>query len=207
MHDEVPDCFFCLNNPYFVGIMWRFTIALIFLFILIRVIYFRYSGKEKFLFSLFLMGIIAFFIVSILRSVYIEMGMGFGLFAVFSILRLRTRNFTEKDMAYTFTTFGIAVVNSLKLVKFPLLGVLIINIIIVLAAYLLEEFVLKYKIETHEIIYDKLELLKPEKKEKLLQDVSLKTGKEILKIKIRRINYKRKRALLDVYYKDKNHIN
>jgi hypothetical protein len=110
-------------------------------------------------------------------------------------------------MAYTFTTFGIAVVNSLKLVKFPLLGVLIINIIIVLAAYLLEEFVLKYKIETHEIIYDKLELLKPEKKEKLLQDVSLKTGKEILKIKIRRINYKRKRALLDVYYKDKNHIN
>jgi hypothetical protein len=153
------------------------------------------------------MGIIAFFIVSILRSVYIEMGMGFGLFAVFSILRLRTRNFTEKDMAYTFTTFGIAVVNSLKLVKFPLLGVLIINIIIVLAAYLLEEFVLKYKIETHEIIYDKLELLKPEKKEKLLQDVSLKTGKEILKIKIRRINYKRKRALLDVYYKDKNHIN
>ena len=207
MHDEVPDCFFCLNNPYFVGIMWRFTIALIFLFILIRVIYFRYSGKEKFLFSLFLMGIIAFFIVSILRSVYIEMGMGFGLFAVFSILRLRTRNFTEKDMAYTFTTFGIAVVNSLKLVKFPLLGVLIINIIIVLTAYLLEEFVLKYKIETHEIIYDKLELLKPEKKEKLLQDVSLKTGKEILKIKIRRINYKRKRALLDVYYKDKNHIN
>jgi hypothetical protein len=197
--------FYDLTNPAFVGIIWRFLIAVVFLFILIRIIYFRYSGKEKFLFSLFLMGIIAFFIVSILRSVYIEMGMGFGLFAVFGLLRLRTRNFTEKDMAYTFTVFGVAVVNSLKLVKFPLLGVLIINIIIVLAAYLLEEFVLKYKIETHEIIYDKLELLKPEKKDKLLQDVSLKTGKEISRIKIRRINYKRKRALLDIYYKEKNH--
>jgi hypothetical protein len=197
------DTFYDLTNQAFVGIMWRFAIALIFLFILIRVIYFRYSGKEKFLFSFFLMGIIAFFIVSILRSVYIEMGMGFGLFAVFGLLRLRTRNFTEKDMAYTFTVFGIAVVNSLKLVKFPLLGVLIINIIIVLAAYLLEEFVLKYKIETHEIIYDKLELLKPDKKEKLIQDVSLKTGKEISRIKIRRINYKRKRALLDIYYKER----
>ena len=201
----MDDKFYDLTNQAFVGIIWRFAIALIFLFILVRVIYFRYSGKEKFLFSFFLMGIIAFFIVSILRSVYIEMGMGFGLFAVFGLLRLRTRNFTEKDMAYTFTVFGIAVVNSLKLVKFPLLGVLIINIIIVLAAYLLEEFVLKYKIETHEIIYDKLELLKPEKKDKLLQDVSLKTGKEISKIKIRRINYKRKRALLDIYYKEKNH--
>jgi Domain of unknown function (DUF4956) len=197
--------FFNLTNPAFVGIIWRFAIALFFLFILIRVIYFRYSGKEKFLFSLFLMGIIAFFIVSILRSVFIEMGMGFGLFAIFGLLRLRTRNFTEKDMAYTFATFGIAVVNSLKLVKFPLLGVLIINIIIVLAAYLLEEFVLKYKVETHEIVYDRLELLKPEKKEKLLQDVSIKTGKEISKIKIRKINYKRKRALLDIYFKEKNH--
>jgi len=196
------DTFYDLTNQAFVGIMWRFVIALIFLFILIRVIYFRYSRKEKFLFSFFLMGIIAFFIVSILRSVYIEMGMGFGLFAVFGLLRLRTRNFTEKDMAYTFTTFGIAVINSLKLVKFPLLGVLTINIIIVLAAYLLEEFVLKYKIETHEIIYNKLELLKPGNKEKLMQDVSLKTGKEISRIKIRRINYKRKRALLDIFYKD-----
>jgi Domain of unknown function (DUF4956) len=193
---------FDLTNQAFVSIMWRFAIALIFLFILIRVIYFRYSRKEKFLFSFFLMGIIAFFIVSILRSVYIEMGMGFGLFAVFGLLRLRTRNFTEKDMAYTFTTFGIAVINSLKLVKFPLLGVLIINVIIVLAAFLLEEFVLKYKIETHEIVYDKLELLKPERKEKLLHDVSLRTGKEISKIKIRRINYRRKRALLDIYYKE-----
>jgi hypothetical protein len=38
-----------------------------------------------------------------------------------------------------------------------------------------------------------------------MQDVSLKTGKEISRIKIRRINYKRKRALLDIYYKEKNH--
>jgi hypothetical protein len=202
----MTDTFYDLTNQAFVGIMWRFAITIVFLVILIRGIYFRYSGKEKFLFSFFLMGIIAFFIVSILRSVYIEMGMGFGLFAVFGLLRLRTRNFTEKDMAYTFTTFGISVINSLKLLKFPLLGVLIINIIIVLTAYLLEEFVLKYKIETHEIIYDKLEFLKPEKKEKLRKDVSLKTGKEISKIKIRRINYKRNRALLDIYYKEKNHV-
>jgi hypothetical protein len=200
----MTDTFYDLTNQAFVGIIWRFAIMLFFLFILIRGIYFRYSGKEKFLFSFFLMGIVAFFIVSILRSVYIEMGMGFGLIGVFGLLRIRTRNFTAKDMAYTFTTFGVAVINALKLLKFPLLGVLIINIIIVLAAYLLEEFVFKYKIETHEIIYDKLELLKPEKKEKLLQDVSVRTGKEISKVKIRRINYKRKRALLDVYYKEKN---
>jgi hypothetical protein len=147
------------------------------------------------------MGIMAFFITSMLRSVFIEMGMAVGLFAVFGILRLRARNFSAKDMAYTFATFGVSVINSLKLLKFPLLGVLIINCIIVLSAYLLEEYSLKYKSESHTILYEKLDLLRPEKKEKLLKDISELTGKEIIKVKICKINYKRKTALLDIYYK------
>lgn len=197
----MTDSFFDLTNPNFLGIMWRFTINIVFLFILIRLIYFRYSGKEKFLFSFFLMGIMAFFITSMLRSVFIEMGMAVGLFAVFGILRLRASNFSAKDMAYTFATFGVSVINSLKLLKFPLLGVLLINGIIVLSAYLLEEYSLKHRSENHTIIYEKLDLLKPDKKEKLIKDISALTGKEITRVKIRRINYKRKTALLDIYYK------
>jgi DNA-directed RNA polymerase subunit F len=104
-------------------------------------------------------------------------------------------------MAYTFATFGVSVINSLKLLKFPLLGVLIINCIIVLSAYLLEEYSLKYKSESHTILYEKLDLLRPEKMEKLLKDISELTGKEIIKVKICKINYKRKTALLDIYYK------
>ena len=118
----MTDKFYDLTNPNFLGIMWRFVLNIVFLFILVRVIYFRYSRKEKFLFSFFLMGIMAFFITSMLRSVFIEMGMAVGLFAIFGILRLKASNFGVKDMAYTFTTFGISVINSLKLLKFPLLG-------------------------------------------------------------------------------------
>ena len=79
---------------------------------------------------------------------------------------------------------------------------MIINIIIVLSAYILERYLFKYKTETHSIIYEKLDLLKPEKNEKLLKDISELTGKEIIKVKISRINYKRKTARLDIYYKD-----
>jgi hypothetical protein len=182
--------------------MWRFAINLIFLFILVRVIYYKYSKKEKFLFTFFLMGIMTFFICSILRSVYVEIGMAVGLFAIFGILRLRTRNFSIKDMGYTFTTIGISVINSLKLLKFPILGVIIINLIIIASAYILEEFLQRNLSESHSIIYEKLELLKPEKKQKLYNDVSLLTGKEILNIKIRRIDYRRKTALLDISYRD-----
>jgi len=203
MHEEVPECFFCLNNPYFLGIMWRFALNMVFLFILIRLIYFKYSKKERYLFYFFTMGIMAFFITAMLKAVFIDMGMAVGLVAIFAIIRLRSSNFTAKDIAYTYTIFGISVINSLKLLNFPLLGLLIINAIIILMVYLLEEYTAKFIFEKQTIIYDKLDLLKPEKKEKLLKDVSARTGREVLKVKILKINFKRKRAFLDAYYKDK----
>jgi hypothetical protein len=107
-----------------------------------------------------------------------------------------------KDMAYTFATFGISVINSLKLLKFPLLGVIVINFIIVLSAFFLEKYLFRYKTESHSIIYEKIDLLRPEKKDKLFRDIEELTGKEIIKVKICKVNYKRKIALLDIYYKE-----
>ncbi len=198
----MSDNFFNLNNPDFYGILIRFAIHLIFLIILIRGVYFRYSKKEKFLFTFFLMGVTVFFITAMLKSVWIEIGMAFGLFAIFAILRFRTRNFSLKDMSYIFTVIGISVINSLKLIGFPVLGVIIFNIIIIISAILLEQFTAKNNIVRHSIIYENLELLKSEKRQKLLKDLSEMTGKEILRVKIRRINFKDKVARLDIYFKD-----
>ncbi len=198
----MPDNFFNLNNQDFYGILIRFVINLTFLIILIRGIYFRYTKKEKFLFTFFLLGITVFFITSMLKSVFIEFGMAVGLFAIFAILRFRTRNFSLKDMSYIFTTIGISVINSLKLVGFPVLGVLIFNVIIVICAIVLEEFTLKNNTVTYSIVYDDLELLKTAKKQKILKEISLLTGKEILKVRIRKVDYKSRLAYLDISYKD-----
>jgi len=191
-----------LNNPDFFGILLRFAINMVFLIILIRGIYFRYSKKEKFLFTFFLMGITVFFITSMLKSVFIEFGMAVGLFAVFAILRFRTRNFSLKDMSYIFTTIGISVINSLKLVGFPVLGVIIFNTIIVICAIILEEFTLRNNTITHSINFDDLELLKSAKQQKILKELSDLTGKEIIRYKIRNIDYKEKVACLDIAYKE-----
>lgn len=198
----MPDNIFNLNHPDFFGIMIRFVINLTFLTILIRGVYFRYSKKEKFLFTFFLMGITVFFITSMLKSVFIEFGMAVGLFAIFAILRFRTRNFSLKDMSYIFTTIGISVINSLKLVGFPVLGVIIINIMIVVTAIILEEFTVRNSTITHSIIYEDLQLLKTAKKQKILREISTLTGKEILRYRIRRIDYKDKVAVMDISYKE-----
>jgi hypothetical protein len=196
------DNIFNLSNPNFIGIMIRFVINLIILFVLIKMVYFRYSRKETFLFAFFMMGIMIFFIGSMLNAVFLEIGMAVGLFAIFTILRLRTSNVSIKDMAYMFTTIGVSVINSLKLVGFPLLGVLIINAIIISSAYFLEEFVVKNSSESHTIVYRNLDLLRSSRKQKLMKDISELTGKEVLKIKIRRVDYRSETALLDIYYKD-----
>ncbi|HBC78157.1 MAG TPA: hypothetical protein DEO60_14970 [Bacteroidales bacterium] len=198
----MPDNFFNLNNPDFFGILIRFVINMAFIFVLIRVIYFRYSKKEKFLFTFFMMGITVFFVSSMLKSVFIEFGMAVGLFAIFAILRFRTRNFGLKDMSYIFTTIAISLINSLKLVGFPVLGVVIFNIIIIISAIFLEEFALRNNTTTFSIIYEDLELLQSAKKPKMLKEFSDLTGKEILKYRIRKIDYKKKVASIDVSYKD-----
>lgn len=198
----MPDNYFNLNNSDFFGILLRFGINMVFLTILIRFIYFRYSKKEKFLFTFFLLGITVFFIISMLRSVYIEFGMAAGLIAIFAVLRFRTRNFSLKDMAYIFATIGISVINSLKLVGFPLLGVIIIDIIMIVVVIVLEEFTIKHNTITYTIIYEDLDLLRSGKKQKIMKEISTLTGKDIQKYKIREIDYKDKLAKLDITFRE-----
>ena len=190
------------NSLSIWGILMRFGVNMVFLFILIRFIYFRYSKKEKFLFTFFLIGITVFFICSMLRKVEIDVGIGLGLFAIFAILRFRTRNFSTKDMAYIFATIGVSVINSLSMTDFPFVGFLIINVIIVLSTFLLEEFLRKNSFNSYTIIYDNLNLLKPGSKNKLLKDLSSRTGLKILKVKIRSINFKRDTAELNIFFKE-----
>ena len=211
--------FFDLNNPLFWAIIVKFAINLVFLFVLIRVVYYKYSKKEGYVFSLFLMGIVIFVLGSMLPIVFTSdlfggnLGMAVGLFAIFTILRFRTRNMTVKDMAYFFTVIAVSAVNSFKWANFPLLGIFVLNIIIILSAFILEILMSrkiqktkkikkagKEKLSTHPIVYDNLEMLKPQNKEALLRNVAEITGLDIKKITINKVDYQKKVAVLDIFY-------
>ena len=79
------------------GIMLRFSVNLLILFILIRFIYYRFTKKEEYVFSLFMMGIIIFLLSSLLGTVNIKLGMALGLFAIFAIHRIKTINYSKKN--------------------------------------------------------------------------------------------------------------
>jgi hypothetical protein len=154
------------------------------------------------------MGIVIFILGSMLPIVFnsamTQLGMAIGLFAIFTIIRFRTRNLDIKDMAYTFTVIAISAVNSFKWVNFPTLGIFIFNIIIILSAFILEMLLAK-KVEkdrysSHPIIYDNLEMLKPQNEKELIKNVAEITGLDVKKVRIKKVDYKKKVAVLDIFY-------
>jgi hypothetical protein len=192
------------QNSTLWSIMLRFFINLGVLFILIRVIYYKYSKKDEYLFSFFMMGIMVFLICSILETLKLQMGMALGLFAIFAILRFRTINFSAKEMTYIFTIIGISVINSQAHIPPPIVGALLINSIVILTTYLLEIYLHKKSLNTFLIIYNKLKLLNPDFNQDLLDDLSRHTGQNIVKVKIRKMNIGKGNAELEIYFKDKN---
>jgi hypothetical protein len=186
------------------------------LFIIIRLIYNRYSDKKGNLFSFFLMGTIIFMVCILLKDVELQMGMALGLFAVFSIIRYRTRNMAIKDMSYLFTVIGISAINALLDYPHPVRGTLLVNLITILTIFLLE---ISFKKEgkkgrkkklrkdstdesliQHQVLYDNLALLNPDKMNDLIKDISARTGINIEKVRIRKIDLINGKAELDVFY-------
>jgi hypothetical protein len=184
--------------------MIRFFFNLIVLFVLIRLIYYRFVKKEEYVFSFFLMGIIIFLLVSLLTTVNIQLGMALGLFAVFGILRFRTVNYTAKDMTYIFTIIGISVINSQANIPPPILGAIVVNSIIIIIAIVLELFLKKNTLTPVVVLYNKLQLLNPDLRTDLLKDLTVQTGLNIEKVRIRRIDIDKGKAELEVFFKDKS---
>jgi hypothetical protein len=195
------DKMFDLSNEYFTTTLIMFSMNTIFLFILIRLVYYRYSKKESFLFALFVIGIVVFFIGSLLNAVQIQWELAVGLVAIFTILRFRTRSITVKDMSYIFAVIGISVINSLKMLYFPLLGKVIINLIIIITPLILEEFIRRNRTESYKILYENLDLLRQGKTQELLQDLSVLTGRNVRRYKILEVDYKKRISEIEIIYK------
>lgn len=184
--------------------MLRFSVNLLILFILIRFIYYRFTKKEEYVFSLFMMGIIIFLLSSLLGTVNIQLGMALGLFAIFAILRFRTVNYSVKDMTYVFTVIGVSIINSQANIPPPVIGAITVNGIILISAVVLELFLKKRGLSQVLISFDKPELLHPGQRKQLLEELSVRTGQKIVKISIKKIDVTRNIVDLEAYYPDES---
>ena len=184
----------------FMEMLIRFAINFSVAFILIRAIYYPIHKRKDYLFTYFLFNILIFFVCILLNGVKLKLGFAFGLFAIFGILRYRTEQLPIKEMTYLFMIIAIAIVNSLSDKKVSLAELMLVNGVIVLATYLLERvFLLKHE-SRKSILYEKIENVKPENHELLIEDLKLRTGLDINRVQVGRIDFLRDTVKIIIYY-------
>mgnify|MGYP002620858134 CR=1 FL=1 len=178
----------------------KFIINIVFSSILISFIYYRKTQRKDHVFTYYMISVIAFMICFALKKLEIGTGMGLGLFAIFGIIRYRTSTVRIKEMTYLFVLIGLSVVNALAGKQISYAELAFINITTVLIVYLLEYIVLQRHENSKVITYEKIELIKPEKREELQRDLENRTGLEITKISIGKVDFLRDTAQIRIYY-------
>ena len=183
----------------------RFAYNFIIAFIIIKYIYFPKEKRREYLFTFFVFNMVIFFVCSFLKSIIMDVGFAFGLFAIFSILRYRTKTIPIREMTYQFLVITMGAVNGLANPGTWHPELLSINMAILIFIFALDSNFIMNEEFSQFIKYEKIELIKPEKREALLADLRERTGLDIHRLKIEKINFLRDTADIVVYYKNAPH--
>jgi len=183
-----------------IKLLFKFSIDLLFLFIIVRVIYYRIKEEKDYVFTFFMFNILTFFICYLLRKVPMEMGFALGLFAVFGILRYRTEAIPIRQMTYLFIVIGLSMINSLANKSISWFEILLANGIITIITYLIDRVWFSTIELTKTILYEKIELIKPENEQELIEDLKQRTGLQIVAVKIDKVDFLRDTAQIKIYY-------
>jgi ribosomal protein S24E len=127
-----------------------------------------------------------------------SMGAAFGLFAVFSMLRYRTEDISIKDMTYMFLVIAMGLINAV--IKGSWDELLLVMSIIIFVTWLLESRVLMRKEVSKIVMYENIEFIKPENKQKLIEDLQNRMGVKVNSVTIGKIDFLRDTAQVQVHY-------
>lgn len=185
-------------NSYLIGFLINFIVA----FVIVRFVYYPGNHDKNYVFSFIAFNTIIYFVFGLLNQASLSVGAGFGLFAIFSILRYRTDAIPIREMTYLFTVVGLPVVNSVLIGNSNWLEMLAADGVIVAIMYFLEkEWGFHYEL-SQKLIYERIELIKPENHAHLLHDLRLRTGLPIKRFEIGRIDFLRDVADVTIFYDD-----
>jgi len=175
-----------------------FNLAVVLL--IVRYIYYPITKNKDYLFTYLLISLTVFLLCFLLDNVKLQLGFALGLFAIFGIIRYRTDPIPIKEMTYLFLVIGISVVNALANKKISYAELVFANLLIVFVTFGMERlWLLKHETRKN-IIYEKIELIKPENETELLADLKERTGIDIIRYEIRRIDFLRDIANIRIFY-------
>jgi hypothetical protein len=189
----------------FINMLIRLVICVLFSWLIIDRLYYAKSKRRDFYFTFMLISVAIFMLVFFMIFVLDDMkgktgiGIGIGLFGIFSIMRYRTDSMPVREMTYLFVIVALAVINALAtVISYPEL--LVTNIVMTLLVWLCEVNPRMKRTSTKLIQYDRIELVKPENRDVLLNDLRNRTGLDIVHVEVGGMDFLRDMVMLRITY-------
>lgn len=168
--------------------------------LIVRFIYYPVTQEKKYVFTFLAFNTIIYFVLGLLTSSNLSVGVGFGLFAIFSVLRYRTDELPIREMTYLFIIIALPVMNSILITNGDLSQLLAANSAVVALLYLLEKgFGFRFE-ASKKITYEKIELITPANQQQLLADLRQRTGLPVKRAEVGRIDFLHDTAEVKIYY-------
>lgn len=183
-----------------VGLALGFLINLVIAIVIVRGIYNREAEGKNSIFTFLAFNTVIYFVMTFLADTQLSVGVGFGLFAFFSILRYRTSAISTREMTYLFILIALPVMNSVLMASGNWAEMLMANGAVIAVLYALERgWGFRYEGTTF-VRYDRIELIQPEHHQQLFDDLRQRTGLPIKRFEIGRINFVEDTVELTLYY-------
>lgn len=195
---------FCLTfSDSFPLMIVRFIILILVTWAIVHKLYYRKSHRRDFYFSFMLMSVAIFFLVYFMifeledLKTKTSIGIGIGLFGIFSIMRYRTDAMPVREMTYMFIIIALSVINAIAN-NVSLVELLLTNTLIFLIIWICE---CRLKQAAFKLVqYDRIDLITPDKHNEMKADLTERLGIDVLHVEVGSVDFIRDMAMLKVYY-------
>ncbi|MCQ2283164.1 MAG: DUF4956 domain-containing protein [Bacteroidales bacterium] len=187
------------DGPSLWNLLIRFGFNLLVCWALIQFFYYRKSHRRDYYFTFMMFSVTIFLLLFLLQNLAIEIGFALGLFAIFGMIRYRTTTLPVREMTYLFVIIGVSIINGFGM-SASYAALLVTNLLVILVTWVLESHKLTRPEATKIILYEKIDLIKPEHYDLLMADIKARTGLNVTKIQVGSINFLKDTAYLKVTY-------
>ena len=185
-----------------IELVARFAFNTLVVWIIIHLLYFPRSKRRDYYFTFMLISVSIFFLIFLLGGLKIKVGFALGLFAIFGIIRYRTESMYVREMTYLFVIIAISVINALA-VTLSVAELVAVNALFIGAIWLCEHNLINKQHKEKLVVYDRIDLIVPEKHDELVADLEKRIGVKIIGVEIGAIDFLRDTAMLKIHYRER----
>ena len=194
----------------------RFFLNLLVCWILVQFFYYRKSHRRDYYFTFMVFSTAMLMLLYIMGNVEVGVGLTLGLFAIFGVIRYRTETVPIREMTYLFVIIALAAMNGLapvyKLVgatsasphyelSMGTVGIMALsNLLVVCLIWILESERLLKHTSTKLVLYDRIELIVPERRAELIADLEKRIGVKVNNLEIGHVDFLKDAAFIKIFY-------